>query len=215
MEETKIWEIEGSSATELDVANQLDTEEWFEDILTANPNMLKEGLRLIGRQTSTEGGRLDLLGVDTDGRLIVFELKREKVHREAVAQIIDYASSLDTMGADKLCHHIQEQSSKSGMTKIDDFEEWYKDFWKDSELPEEGLESLTPPRMVLVGLGVDDSTERMVNFMASRGVDISLITFSGFVSYDGKTFLSRNVEVNSAKVTKQPPKSRLQFCGTS
>ncbi len=212
MEETKIWVVEGTSATELDVTNQMETEELLECILTANPRMLKEGLRLVGRQTSTAGGPLDLLGVDTDGRLVVFELKRGTLNREAVAQIIDYASSLNAMEADRLRRHIEEQSGKFGINKIEDFEEWYKDFWKDSELPEEGLESLTPPRMVLVGLGVDDATERMVNYIASGGMDISLLTFYGFVSNDGKTLLTRNVEVDSAKVSmKSHPKPRLQF----
>ena len=212
MEETKIWVVEGNSATELDSANQVVTEELLESILTANPGMLKEGLRLVGRQTSTAGGPLDLLGVDTDGRLVVFELKRGTLNREAVAQVIDYASSLNAMEPDRLRRHIEEQSGKFEIKKIEDFEEWYRDFWKDSELPEEGLESLTPPRMVLVGLGVDDATARMVNFMASGGVDISLVAFNGFVSNDDKTLLSRNIEVNSAKVpNKSHLKPRLQF----
>ena len=58
--------------------------------------MLMPGLKLVGRQTPTEGGPLDLLGVDEDGRLVVFELKREMLSREAVAQVIDYASYLDS-----------------------------------------------------------------------------------------------------------------------
>ena len=63
MEETKIWEVEGTSATPLNTTNQMDKERLLEDILTANPNMLEEGLQLVGRQTSTAGGPLDLLGV--------------------------------------------------------------------------------------------------------------------------------------------------------
>lgn len=207
MEEIKIWAVEGTSATELDTAKQMNSEKQLEDILTSNPAMLKEGVQLVGRQISTEGGPLDLLGVDTDGRLIVFELKREKLHREAVAQIIDYASSLDTMGVDRLSRHIEEQSGKSGIKKIDDFEKWYKDFWKYSELPEQSLEALTPPKMVIVGLGVDETTKRMVNYISSGGLDISSVTFSCFVDNDGKILFARNVE--SAKV---PNKSRpLQF----
>ena len=65
MDETKIWAVEGTSATELDAANQVKTEELLECILTANPGMLKEGLRLVGRQTSTESGRVDLHASDS------------------------------------------------------------------------------------------------------------------------------------------------------
>ena len=80
MEETKIWSIgdDSTSATQLNATNQMETEGLLEDILTANPDMLEDGLQLVGRQTSTAGGPLDLLGVDTDGRLVVYELKRGK-----------------------------------------------------------------------------------------------------------------------------------------
>ena len=62
--------------TPLNTTNQMETEGLLEDILTANPDMLEEGLQLVGRQTSTAGGPLDLLGVDSDGSWLCFELKR-------------------------------------------------------------------------------------------------------------------------------------------
>ena len=71
------------------------------------------------------------------------------------------------------------------------------------------MKPLKPPRMVLVGLGVDDTTERMVGYMASGGMDISLLTFYGFVNTDGKTLLTRNVEVDSDRIAvNQGPRSR-------
>ena len=65
MEETKIWVDEGTSATELDTANQLSTEELLGDILAASSDMLEEGLQLVGGQTSTESGRVDLHASDS------------------------------------------------------------------------------------------------------------------------------------------------------
>ena len=65
MEETKIWVDEGTSATELDTANQLGTEELLGDILAASSYMLEEGLQLVGGQTSTESGRVDLHARDS------------------------------------------------------------------------------------------------------------------------------------------------------
>ena len=209
MEETKIWTVEGTSATQLETTNQMETEGLLEDILTANPNMLEEGLELVGRQTSTAGGPLDLLGVDTDGRLVVFELKRGKLNRDAVAQVIDYASHLDTLDSDSLNSHIESQSGKQGIEKIDDFGDWYSKLRASNELPEEDLDALKPPRMVLVGLGVDGTTERMVNYMANGGMPISLLTFYGFVNNDGKTLLARNLETDSERImANQGPRSR-------
>ena len=63
-----------------------------------------------------------MLGVDTDGRLVVFELKRGTLNRDAVAQVIDYASSLDAMSLDRLGRHIEQRSGNLGIDKIDDFE---------------------------------------------------------------------------------------------
>ena len=204
MEETKIWSIEEKSAKQLDTTKRMETEGLLEDILTANPDMLEEGLQLVGRQTSTAGGPLDLLGVDSDGALVVFELKRGTLNREAVSQTIDYASDLNAMDLEVLADHIEQQSGNLGIEKIENFVNWYSKLRESYDLPEGGLESLIPPRMVLVGLGVDDTTERMVQFMASGGMDISLLTFHGFLTSDGKTLLARNVEVDSANVPVNP-----------
>ena len=97
MEDIKIWSLDGLTATPLDAASQMESERKLEDTLVNNPGLLMDGLALVGRQTPTEGGPLDLLGVDKYGRLCVFELKSGTVARDAVAQVIDYASDLDGM----------------------------------------------------------------------------------------------------------------------
>ena len=81
MEEVKLWAIDGSLVEDLKPAGQTETEKLLEDSLVNSPDMLLEDLILVGRQTPTEGGPLDLLGVDGDGRLVVFELKRGSLTR--------------------------------------------------------------------------------------------------------------------------------------
>ena len=189
MEDIKLWELDGSKANPLSSNIQLESEQLLEDTLVANPNLLLDGLTLVGRQMPTEGGPLDLLGVDGDGRLVVFELKRGTLSRDAVAQVIDYASDLDDMDLGALADHISERSGVGGIDEIEDFQEWYdgRGFGE--------LESLKPLHMFLVGLGVDDRTERMVRFLAeSSDMAITLLTFHGF-DYEGKTILAKQVEV--------------------
>ena len=198
MDEVKIWAIESSGVVELASAEKAETEKILEDTLVSNPNLLMEGLTLIGRQTPTQGGPLDLLGVDDEGRLIVFELKRGTLSRDAVTQVIDYTSALTAMGFEGLTSHISDRSGQHGIQKIDDLEEWFS-----NRFPERDLASLLPPRMVLVGLGADDTTSRMVDFLVNTGVDISLQTFHGFVS-EGKTLLAKQVEGRAANVTSTP-----------
>ena len=191
MEDIQIWELDGSQASPLKANNRLESEQLLEDTLVKNPKLLMDSLTLVGRQTPAGGGALDLLGVDGDGRLVVFELKRGSLSREAVAQIIDYASSLDNMALDELADHISKRSGAHGVDEIGDFEEWYGNQGFGE------LELLKPLRMFLVGLGTDNTTERMVRFLAENsGMDISMLTFHGF-DYDGKTILAKQVEVEA------------------
>ena len=188
MEEIEVWTVDGSQVTRLAKSSQMESELLLEDVLVENPSLLLEDLILVGRQTPTEGGPLDLLGVDGDGRLVVFELKRGTLSREAIAQVIDYASYLDGMSMDELSDHISQHSGHYGIGEIGDFHEWYSQRFSE-------LDSLKPFRMFLVGLGVDERTERMVRFLAENsGMDISLLTFHGF-EYDGRTILAKQVEV--------------------
>ena len=199
MEDIKLWELDGSQATPLGPNNQLESEELLEDTLVKNPNLLIDGLTLVGRQMLTEGGPLDLLGVDGDGRLVVFELKRGTLSREAVAQVIDYASDLDDMDLGALADHISERSGAHDIEEIEDFQEWYVNRGFDD------LDSLKPLRMFMVGLGADDRTERMVRFLAvNSSMDISLLTFHGF-DYDGKTILAKHVEVEGPAESDRRP----------
>ena len=169
--------------------NQTDTEMLLEDIFVKRPEMLLRGLTLVGRQTTTDVGYPDLLGVDGNGRLVVFELKRGALTRDAVAQVLDYGSYLETLTNDDLITLITSQSGGEGIEDFKDgeaFEEWYNEHKSDS------LDNLRPVRMVLVGLGVDDRASRIVKLL-QNGIDISLLTFHGF-SHDGATILARYVE---------------------
>ena len=188
-DEIKIWAIDGTSgAKPVESKSQTVTEKWLEDTLVKNPDMLMPGLSLVGRQTPAGGGELDLLGVDEDGRLVVFELKRGTLTRDAVAQVIDYCSYLESLDVDTLEKVITANSGKGGVDKIEDFEGWYGE--RTSGKP---LDTLTPVRMALVGLGADDPAVRMVSYLHEKGVDITLLTFHGY-EHEGTTFLARQVE---------------------
>ena len=204
MEELKVWALEdASSVVELESQRQMETESLLEDTLVANPDLLMQGLKLVGRQTPTAGGPLDLLGVDRYGRLSLFELKRGALTREAVAQVIDYAADLEAMHPAELAGLLARESGERGIEEIEDFEEWYGQRFGDQELT-----SLRPLRMFLVGLGADERAQRMVDFLANTsGMDISLITFHGF-AYGGKTLFARQVHVEGVADSESRSGSR-------
>ena len=189
-DELKIWALgEGHEVKTVERVTGVRVEDILEETLVRRPEMLESGLRLVGRQTPTDGGPLDLLGVDAGGRLVVFELKREKLTREAVTQCIDYASALDAQTPEVLAELISDHSGTGGIETIEEFDEWYQERFAENELSD-----LLPPRLALVGLGVDERAEQMARFLAKGGLDISLLTFFGF-QHSGETLLARQVEV--------------------
>lgn len=199
MQRIQVWSLSkgadsGFAATPLSDLAEMDSEEELEELLSHNPGLLEDGLELVGRQIPASGGALDLLGVDEDGRLVVFELKRGTTPRAAVAQVVDYASYLAALDVRDISQLISQHSGKRGIQELPPFEEWYQERFAGRDLSE-----AVPPRMVLVGLGSDADTQRMVGFLANSGVNIALVLFQGFQA-EGHRLLARTVEV-------QPPKS--------
>lgn len=194
-EELRLWAMDGVGGAEpLHTVGGTDSERLLEDTLVNSPDMMDEGLRLIGRQVSTESGPLDLLGVDANGQLVVFELKRGRLQRDSVAQIIDYASYLDNLGDGELLDLLTRSSKSLG---IESFGDWYA-----KEFESKDLSSLRPVQITLVGLGVDPTTDRMVRYLANGGMSISLLTFRGY-HHNGQTLLARQVQVKVESETQQ------------
>ena len=179
MKRIQLWLVSkdgaAGSVVPVDEVVNTETEQLLEDMLVASPELLEPGLKLIGRQVPTDGGPMDLLGVDQDGRLTVFELKRGTLTRDAVAQSLDYASDLEAYEFERLVTLVQKYSGRLGIDKIEDFEDWYS-----QEYPGSSDALAEAPRIVLVGLGVDDRARRIVQFLAERGTEIQLLTFYGF-----------------------------------
>lgn len=197
-DKVELWALGDSpgEATRIDATSQTETEKKLEDALANHPEMLLGDLTLVGRQIATPVGAIDLLGIDEEGRLVIFELKRGPVTREAVAQLLDYGSFFETQSADDLVELLTASWKHDGS-----FEEWYVDATtKDS------LNDLRPIRMILVGLGADERAKRIVEFLNSDQLDICLLTFHGF-THAGTTILARNLE---GEDPSHPPRTRTR-----
>jgi RecB family endonuclease NucS len=85
-----LWHILDAGPERLqhaEVSVERDLEDWIEH----DPSLLERGLVIVGRQIRLEGGPLDLLALDQQGRWVLIEMKRERLRREVIAQAIDYA----------------------------------------------------------------------------------------------------------------------------
>lgn len=169
MQSIILWRVKTNGTTlqaeGLHTVDQTETEEKLERLLLKNPGLLSDGLVLVGRQNETQGGPLDLLGIDSDGRLVVFELKRGILTRDAVSQVLDYVSYLHELDADTRAQHIQDNSGRHGIEKIEDFRAWYQERFSGS-----ADAFMQTPRAVLVGLGVDDAAKLLERVFAEFGL---------------------------------------------
>ena len=191
-EKIQVWALKGGTgqtlAEPLQELRSTETEQRLEELLVNSPEVLMPDLTLVGRQVQTAGGPLDLLGIDRDGRLVLFELKRGTLTRDAVAQILDYGSELTEREPEDLAGLIEQNSGRLGIERIEDFADWYRSEFPDvEELPPAGM------RLVLVGLGADDRARRMVGYLAKSGLDVQLLTFQAFRERDS-IFLARSME---------------------
>ena len=92
-DEVRLWALgeEPKHAAPIESMDQTEEpERVLEDVLVCHPDMLLPDLQLVGRQTWTRVGNPDLLGIDAEGRLVIVELKRDKLTRKAVAQVLNY-----------------------------------------------------------------------------------------------------------------------------
>ena len=94
-------ELEEVEFAELGFREREDIQEWISN----NPGILGEGLKVIGKEFSDFEGareRPDLLAVDTEGRLVVIELKRDDSGADVHWQAIRYASYFAHAEAEKV-----------------------------------------------------------------------------------------------------------------
>lgn len=88
----ELWRIDGGKTVRLEPTG-MPLESDLEDLIDSDPSLLGQELLVVGRQVVTAAGkRIDLLAVDDEGVLHVFELKRDKTPRDVVAQLLDYGS---------------------------------------------------------------------------------------------------------------------------
>jgi hypothetical protein len=195
-----MWAVEPGDAGRpiaktIEEISTTETERLLEDILVESPELLMSGVSLVGRQIPTQGGPLDLVGIDSEGRAVVFELKRGTLTRDAVAQVLDYVSDVVSMEPEDFARLIEKSAGVNGIPEIEDFSDWF-----GREFPDGAEFDPARTRMVLIGLGADERAKRIVNYLADKGIDIQLLTFHAFKK-GGEVFIARQIETKKPVTT--------------
>ena len=173
--EMGLWKVgDGNSLSRLG-KTRLESEALLETWIADHPDLLGQDLLIIGRQVRTaHRGFIDLLAVDSDGRIHVIELKRDETPREVVAQALDYASWIVDLESDDL-DGICQSYLKTDLASA--FQRRFA-----MPLPETLNEEHT---ITIVAASLDPSTERIVEYLARvHELNINVVFF--FIFGDGE-----------------------------
>ena len=151
---------------------RLDSEKQLEEVIAQSPEVLDSSWMIIGRQVQTDfKGVIDLLALQPDGTPVIIELKRDKTPRDVLAQVLDYGSWLATIEPSRL-QEIYERLIPNGSLHRDFFNRF------GNELDEEALHN--DHLMVIVASELDSATERIVDFLSTKNVNINVLFFEAF-----------------------------------
>ena len=66
------------------------TEKELEDIICKYPELIEQGLQLLGRQISVQNKFVDIVFIDRYGQKLIIELKKGTIFRKHLNQLLDY-----------------------------------------------------------------------------------------------------------------------------
>jgi len=200
--EIKTWQIVDGKLQSIttNLKNEGRTEPYdLEPWLESNPAILGPDIVIIGRQTVSKSGPIDLLGIDKTGNVVIIEIKRDKLPREALTQAIDYASDAAGWTIEKLGEICSEYSGKS-------LEETLTESFPDVDV--ETLTINDTQRIVLVGFSVESALERMIEWLSDNfSVNINAVVLNYVKTASGDELLTKtsiiSEEFEQERVKKQ------------
>lgn len=177
----EIWQIDNKQLVPMD-KSALDLEERLETWIEQDISLTGIDAMIIGRQVHTDfGGYIDLLAINSDGELIIIELKRKKTPRDIVAQCLDYGTWVYGLTYENIVEIYQTYKSAN-------FEKDFSEYF-ETQIPEKINSGY---QIVIVAESLDDSTERIVEHLNEvHKVNINAVFFNVFTK-DGKEFIARS-----------------------
>src|SRR4029079_13030402 len=193
--EIKVWQLKDDELQEIqeDDLSASYYEEDLENWIEKDTSLLGSRFLVIARQHDIPGvGCLDLLCIDEDGKLVVVEFKRKSTTRDTIAQILDYASWLDTASFEEIQNCAQRYLGKP---LSDAFQEAF-----ETDLPSVTAQN---HRMLVVAPKLDLSAERVINYLADRhDIEINAVFFRYAKTAKGEQILIRTLLVAEKERTE-------------
>lgn len=180
-------DLDSAEATELHPTSASDLrvkEKQIENWMATNPKLLftnPEALMLIAQEVTGEL-MADILAVDSQGNLIIIEIKRHSSDRSTIGQILDYAARLASYGYEEFNSRWQSYSN----SKNDLLEEFRKfvdnpDFAADDFLQKQ--------RLFILASSEDESMKRIIGWLRDTyTVPVDFVPFQ-FYRHNGRVLL--------------------------
>ena len=201
MADLGMWSVDGDAPRRV-ARSGVGLERHLENWIANDSSLLADGLTVVGRQVHLEGGPLDLLAIDWQDRWVVIELKRERLYRDALAQALDYASSIAAMdGADL------EELLRPGLSSLGDA----ADLASAVRQQLDGEDGGRDVAVLLAGVGVDAGLERIVAHLGGYGVPITIVSFEAFEPEGGPRLLIREVTEEQTGPPRRARRPRLNI----
>ncbi|MFQ6039489.1 MAG: hypothetical protein ACE5PV_01430, partial [Candidatus Poribacteria bacterium] len=180
-----LYKWEGEQFRKLQQSS-FDQERDFEDLLAKDPTILlnNEELLIISRQSRrAKEPKYDLLALDSRGNCVVIELKKGKLPRKAIAQILEYAASVSKLSYNALDNLAREWFASNGReyTSLLDIH---------SRLFEYEIGAMRETqfnrhqRLILISEGADKKVLEVVKYLMGLGVDITYISYLSYGTQD-------------------------------
>jgi hypothetical protein len=198
----KVWQIINENLepieTSMAEAGRKETED-LEKWIKSNPIVLGQDILIIGEQVSTKSGPIDFLGIDKSGNVIIIELKRGKLPREALIQAIDYASDVASWDVDKISEICTKYTGQG-------LEDYLSDNFEDIDL--EDLIINETQRILLVGFSIEEPLQRMIEWLSNNyGVSINAVILKYIKTKSGDELIARTViiseEIEEERIRKR------------
>lgn len=194
----RVYSVDGSAATpavpislaEAGLKERDDLQEW----VIEHPEILGEDVLILtfefDRWQASSGARqldrFDVLGLDTDGRLVIAELKRDKAPDTVEMQAIKYAALVSRFTDDDLVEvHARFLARSGGEIDLDRARQQIQDHAGDLD-----PELLQEPRIVLVAGAFPPIVTSTVHWLKRMGVDVTLQTVQAYRVFDGRTVIT-------------------------
>lgn len=181
-----ITKLAEKSFHELGFRERKHLQEWIAD----NPSCLGEDLLILQKEFdgfSETKERLDLLALDKQGNLVIIENKLDDSGRDAIWQVLKYASYCSSLTKDQVQHIYQQYLTKNGVkaTAADQIAE----FLEEEEFDDVQINQGPKQRIIMIAAKFRKEVTSTVYWLLNFSLRIQCVTVNPY-ALDGQLFLN-------------------------